>query len=461
VSGQTDPNGAGSLMLDDLLVIGDRVVAMAGEGEQVEAVVVRGRDTEIRAYEGAIESLSSAESHGVGVRVIVDGRQGFAYAGTFDDEVLAETLADARDNAAFATFDEYLALADPDGVAVHDLDLYREELESFPTAAKVDLALELERAARASDPRISGLETAEYFDTLFSGAIVTTTGIRNAGRETACYLSAYVMADDDGDTQTGFGFSVGREPGVLDVDRCAREAGQRATRMLGATRPAGGRLTVVFDPWVTAQFLGILGYTLNGEAVLKGRTCFADRLGDEVASTVLTLVDDPTDTRAFSATDTDGEGLATRRNVLIEAGVLNKFVHNAYTARRAGTVSTGSAVRGGFKSTPGVGTQAVSLLPGTRSQAELLATVDNGLLVTDVIGLHSGVNAVSGDFSTGAQGVRISHGELGPPAREFTIASTLQKMVKDVAAVGNDIEWLPMSAAGVSIVIDDVTVSGE
>lgn len=447
-------------MLDDLLGIGDRVVSLARDGEQVEAVVVHGRDTEIRVYEGEIESLSSAQSQGVGIRVIVDGKQGFAYAGTFDDDVLAETLGDARDNAGFGTFDEFQGLAEPDGVAIPELDLYREALTTFPAEAKVDMAIELERAVRAADPRISGIEQAEYFDTLFSGAIVSTTGIRNAGRETACYLSTYAMAEERGETQTGFGFSVGREPGVLDVAKCAADAGTRATRLLGATKPPSERLTVVLDPWVTAQFLGILGFTLSGDSVLKGRSFFADRLGEEVASSVLTLVDDPTNTAAFTATDTDGEGLATRRNVLIEDGMLRQYVHNAYTARRAGTRSTGSAVRSGFKSTPGVGTQAVSLVPGTNSQRELIAQVGEGLLVQDVSGLHSGVNPVSGDFSTGAEGLRIRNGEIAEPVREFTIASTLQRMLKDVAAVGNDLEWLPMSAAGVSLVIHDVTVSG-
>jgi PmbA protein len=194
--------------------------------------------------------------------------------------------------------------------------------------------------------------------------------------------------------------------------------------------------------------------------VLKGRSFFADRLGDDVASHAFTLVDDPTDMRAFTSTDTDGEGLATRRNVLIENGRLEKFVHNSYSARRAGTVSTGSAVRGSFKSTPSVGTQAVTLLPGAHTQAEILALVGDGLLVQDVAGLHSGVNPVSGDFSTGAEGLRIRNGELGEPVREFTIASTLQRMLLDVVAVGNDLEWLPMSAAGVSLAIADVTVSG-
>jgi PmbA protein len=230
--------------------------------------------------------------------------------------------------------------------------------------------------------------------------------------------------------------------------------------MLGATKPASERLTVVLDPWVTAQFLGILAFTLNGESVLKGRSLFADRLGEEVATPIITLVDDPTDVRAFTATDTDGEGLATRRNALIEGGVLNKFVHNAYTARRMmGTTSTGSAVRG-FKSTPAVGCMATMLQPGDKTPAELVAEVGDGVLVQEVAGLHSGVNPISGDFSTGAEGLRIRGGQLGEPLREFTIASTLQKMLKDIVAVGNDLEFLPMSAAGVSVVIRDVTLSG-
>ena len=444
----------------DLLDIGDRVVAMARNGEQVEAVVSRGRETEIKAYEGEIESLSSAQSQGVGIRVIANGRQGFAYAATFDADVLAETLAEARDNASFATPDEFLGLAEPDGVAVADLDLYSDALESFPTQAKVDLAIELERAVRGADPRISGIESAEYIDVMDEGAIVSTTGIRTAGRETACYVMTYAMAAVGDETQTGFGFSVGRQPGELDVEIAAADAAQRATRMLGAVKPPSERLRVVLDPWVTAQFLGILAFTLNGEAVLKGRSLFAERLGDEVASPLVTLVDDPTDPQAFTATETDGEGLATRRNVLIEDGVLRLFVQNAYSARRAGTRSTGSAVRGGFKTTPGVGCMATSLRPGTATQAELVAGVADGLLVQDVAGLHSGVNPISGDFSTGAEGLRIRGGELAEPVREFTIASTLQKMLKDVIAVGGDLQWLPMNASGVSLVIDEVTISG-
>jgi len=446
-------------MSDELLEIGDRIVAMATAGEEVEVVVGRGTSTEVRVYEGQVEQLATATSAGIGVRVIADNRQGFAYAGSLDPDVMAETLAEARDNATFATPDEWLGLAEPDGVAIADLDLYRESLAKVSTEAKIDLAMELERAVRAEDPRITGIEAADYADGVSEGAVVSTTGIRAASRDTSCYVSAYCIAQDHDDTQTGFGFSVGRTPEDLDVSVAAADASRRATRLLGATQPQSGRVTVVFDPYVTAQLLGIVGSTLSGEAVLKGRSLFADRLGEEVAASVVTLVDDATNPLAYSASETDGEGLASRRNVLIEGGRLNQFVHNAYTARRSGTVSTANAVRG-FSSTPSVGCRALSLLPGTALQPELLAEVGEGVLVSSVSGLHSGVNPVSGDFSTGAEGLRITGGELGEPLREFTIASSLQRMLAEVVAVGADVEWLPMRAAGVSLVVRGLTVSG-
>lgn len=444
---------------EELLAIGDRIVALAKPGEQVEVVVGRSTGTEVRVYEGQVEQLATATSAGIGVRVISDHRQGFAYAGSLDEDVLADTLAEARDNATFGTPDDWLGLAEPDDVAIPELDLYREELVKVATEAKIDLAIELERAVRAQDGRITGVEAADYADGVSEGAVVSTTGIRAYGRDTSCYVSTYCVAQDGDDTQTGFGFSVGRTPGDLDVTVAAADASRRATRLLGATQPQSGRVTVVLDPYVTAQLLGIIGSTLSGEAVLKGRSLFADRLGEEVAAAGLTLVDDPTNPLAYSSSETDGEGLASRRNVLIDGGVLQRYVHNAYTARRAGTTSTANAVRG-FSSTPAVGCRALSLVPGTKAQPELLAEVGEGVLISSVSGLHSGVNPVSGDFSTGAEGLRISGGELAEPLREFTIASSLQRMLGEVAAVGSDIEWLPMRAAGVSLVVRGVTVSG-
>jgi PmbA protein len=445
--------------MDELLALASSVVERAEAGEQVEAYVARARDTAVRVYEGEVEHFTSAQSEGIGIRVVRDGRVGFAYAGTLEPDAIAEVLAEARDNVAFGTPDPYAGLAEPDGVAVVPQDLWRDDLATMATAEKIELAKELERLTLAADARVR-VDEADYADVQAEGAVATSTGIATSGRETASYLTVSTLAEDGDVTHTGFGFTVGRSPSELDPHKAAVEAGERATRLIGATKPSTGRVTVVLDPFVSAQLIGIIGATLNGESVLKGRSLFADRLGEEVATSVVTLVDDPTNPLAYTASEIDGEGLATRRNVLIEGGQLLRFVQSSYSARRSGQAPTGNATRGGFKSTPGCGCLALALQPGTRSQAELVAAVGEGVLIQQVSGLHSGVNTVSGDFSTGASGLLIRNGELAAPIKEFTIASTLQRMMKDVVEVGGDVDWLPMGAAGVSLVIRDVTMSG-
>jgi PmbA protein len=443
----------------ELQAIADRVVSMAQPGEQIEAFVSRDAETDVRIYEGDVEHFVAAQTEGVGIRVIRDGRTGFAYAGVLDDTAVAEVLAEARDNVQFGTPDEWAGLAEPDGVEVIEQDLWSEALADYSTEGKIALAKELERLTLATDPRIR-VDDANYADVASESAVATTTGIRRTGRENGCYVVVSTMADEGDETQTGFGFSVGRSPVEFDLAKAAKDASDRATRLLGATKPSTKRTTVVLDPYVTASLLGVISSTLNGESVAKGRSLFKDRLGEAVASSIVTLVDDPTNPKAYTATDLDGEGLAARRNVLIEKGVLQQFVHSSYSARRVGSKSTGNAVRGGFKGTPGVGCLALQLLPGDRDQDALIGDIDDGVLIQSVTGLHSGVNAISGDFSVGASGLTISNGQVGGPIREFTIASTLQRMLHDVVEVGNDVDWLPMRAAGLTLVIRDVTMSG-
>jgi PmbA protein len=446
--------------VSELLELAERIVDQARAGEQVEAFLGRSRHTDVKVFDGAIESFSSADSQGVGVRVIVDGRQGFAYAASLDEQIVAETLDEARDNAAFGTVDEFLGLAAPDGVEPVDLDLFRPQLADFPTDRKVEMALELERAVRAADPRIRGVEAAEYGDSTSESAIASTAGVRVTNRRTGCSIVASAMAGEGSETMTGSGYSVARTPEDLDMAKAVKDASEKATRLLGARKPSSRRLTVLLDPSVSSSFLGLLSSGLSASSVLKGRSLFVGREGEAVAVPFLTLVDDPTEPEAWGAGRYDAEGLASRRNLLIENGVLRGFLHNSYTGRRCNTPSTASAVRGGYRSTPGVGSRALSLTPGDRSQEQLMADVGDGLLVQSVTGLHSGANPISGDFSVGVEGLLFKDGAPAEPVREATIASTLQRMLLDIVAVGGDLEWLPGGAAGLTIVIGDVQLSG-
>lgn len=444
---------------DEMLEVAAKVAAEARGGEQVEAFVGSSTSTSVRVHGGEIESLTQATTAGIGVRVVQGGRQGFAYAGSLDPAVIGEVLAEARDNAAYAQPEHWVGLAEPDGVAPPDVDLWRDGLASMPTERKVELALELEAAVRARDPRVVGVRVAQWGDGSGVGAVATSTGIAVAGRSTFCHLSVQALAEDGDEVKTGYGVSVGREPSDVDLDEAADDAAERATGLLGAVQPASGTVTLVLEPRMAATVVGVVAGTLNGESVLKGRSPFADRVGEQIASPLLTLVDDPTDPVSLGADSHDGEGLATRRVPLIEGGVLQGFLHNTMTGRRAGVPSTASAVRG-FRSTPGVGAQALAVAPGNGTLDDLVAGVDHGVLVQSMTGLHSGVNPVSGDFSVGVEGLMVRGGARAEPIREATVASTLQRLLLDVSAVGGDREWTPGGTGAVALVIPGVTLSG-
>jgi PmbA protein len=444
----------------ELLDLARAIVGWASPGEEVEAFVSRARTTTVRAYRGEVESITSAEPSGVGIRVVLPGgRQGFASAGTLDETVSKEMLEEARDNASFATPDEWVGLAWPDGVPPAPLALCRDDLAAVTAGDKVELAIELERRTLAADAAVTGVRTAIYGDAMAEEAVATTTGLATSSRWSTAHAAVQALADDRGETQIAGGLTIGRHPDELDLAAAAAEAASKATRLLGAAKPPSRRLTAVLDPEVTSALLAIVGGTLSGEAVLKGRSLFAGRVGEPVGAAALTLIDDPTDASAPGAEAYDGEGLARRRNVLVDGGVLVGYLYNTYAGRRAGTPSTASASRG-YGSVPAIAAPALSLVPGEASFDDLLAVVDDGVYVQAVSGLHSGVNPVSGDFSVGATGLFVRGAALAEPFREATVASTLQRMLRDVVAVGADQRWFGGGAAGLSLVISDVSLGG-
>ena len=299
--------------------------------EQIEAYVARGTDTEIRIYDGEIESLSTATSAGIGIRVLLPGpdgsRVGVAYAGSLDPGAVAAALTSARENATFASPDPMMVLAAPDGITPAKVDLVDPTAHLVSIDDKIALAKAVEAAAKAGDPRIRSVDSADYGDSRSEMAL-------------------------------------------------------------------------------------------------------------------------------------DGEGLACRRNVLIDDGILSMFVYDTVSARRAGAAATGSASRGGIAGSPGAGCRALVLHSGDLSADELLASVGEGLYVQSITGVHSGVSTVSGDFSVGAEGLMIRDGRLAEPIREVTVASSFQRMLQNLIGIGADLTWLPGISAGQTLAIGDVQISG-
>lgn len=442
----------------DILDLPRAAVAAGRRGESLEAYAEWSRSVDVKVFRGAVESLSSAETRGLGVRLLVEGRLGYAYMADPSPDEVAGLVERARANAAMATPDEANILPVPQPIEPLD-GIFSERLAATPMKRKVQAALDLERACLATDTRVSGVESAEYGDGIGHVGIASTAGVEVQARRGDCWAGISSMASQGDETQTGFSLQYARALEDLDLEATAREAAMRAVRLLGARKPKTEKMPVLLDPFAAASFLGVLAAGLTGEAVLKGRSLFAGKLGQVVASEVFSLVDDGRELKGPGATPFDDEGVPTRRTPLISGGVLQGFLHNTYTGGRMGVGSTGNGMRGGFKSPPGVSPSNLFVEPGTEDVDALLARAGRALLVQDLIGVHSGANPISGDFSVGISGLIVEGGEMASPVREAAVASTVLDILRGIVAVGSDVRFLG-SIGSPTLLVGEMTVAG-
>jgi PmbA protein len=425
-----------------------------------EAWVEEATSRRIRVYEGEVESLSDAGGRGVGVRAFVDGRSGYAYGTDLSEAGIGEVAGAARAAAEAADPDEYDGLPDEFGSTPVE-GLASPGLREWSTERKVELALAVERAARAR-PGVTQVENAIYSDADGSVALANSRGFTAGYDATQAWAYASAFAGEGADLMTGLGVELGRDPGELDPEAIGAEAAERALALVGARQPESRRCPVVLDAFVAASFAGFIGSMLSAEAVQRGRSLFADREGDEIADPAVALTDDGTDPGGPSSAPFDGEGSPSRRTPLIGDGRLLTYLFDVRTARRGGGTTTGNASRGSYRSPPSVGTTNLMLEPGSHDLEGLFQAVGEGLFVTDVAGLHSGVNPVSGTFSVGASGRLSEGGEPGTPVRELTIASDLVSMLLAVREVGSQARWVPFggSVKAPPILVGEMAVSG-
>jgi len=434
--------------------------ALAAGAGDAEAWTEETVSRHVRVYEGAVESLSDAGGRGLGIRAFDDGRAGYAYGTDLSDEGVAELAKAAFGAAEVVDSDEHGGLPEEFGATPIE-GLHSPALAGWSTEEKVELALGVERAARAREG-VTQVETVVYSDAEARVAIANSRDFSAGFESTQAWSYASAFAGEGADLMTGLGVGLGRDPGELDPEAIGSEAAERALALVGARAPETRRCPVVLDTFVAASFVGFIGGMLSAEAVQRGRSLFAGKEGEDVADASVSLVDDGALPDGPDSSPFDGEGSPTRRTPLIEGGRLETFLFDTRTGRKAGRATTGNASRGSYRSPPSVGTTNLILQPREGTLDELVARAGDGLYVTDVAGLHSGVNPVSGTFSVGASGRLIENGELGRPVRELTIASDLVGMLRAVEGVGSEARWVPFggSVKAVPLLIGEMSVSG-
>ena len=449
--------------MSDLSTVAQRAVeAATGAGaSDAEAYVSRESGREVRVHGGEVESLTAATQSGVGIRAWVGHRVGYAYGTDLSEAGVAAIAARAAEAAAVADEDEFAAPPAPAEIEALP-GLGDPSLAEWDTARVAELALNVERTALESDPRLVGVEAAVYADAEERVAIASSAGVAGEYESSTCYAYLQALAEGDGVRETGLGFGLARGPRGLDPEAIGAEGAQRAVAMIGAVKPQSRSCPVVLDETVAASFAGLIGGGLGAKAVQRGRSPFAGRLEAEVASAAFVLHDDGRDPAGPASAPFDGEGVPRRRTALIEGGRLRSYLYDTYTANREGVASTGSAARQGYRSLPSVSASNLMVAPGSHSLEQLLAEAGEGIYVTDVAGLHSGVNPVTGVFSVGASGRAIRAGQLAEPVREFTIAGELVAMLGAVSAAGAEPRWVPFggSVSTPPLLIAEMAISG-
>ncbi|MBE3588577.1 MAG: TldD/PmbA family protein [Thermoanaerobacteraceae bacterium] len=404
-----------------------------------EAYLSAEKELTIEVRDGRVETMKLARDRGLGLRVVQDGRAGFAFTTDLSRAAVEEIVRQAMGNAASTAPDPYRVLPGP-AAAYPQLDLYDPAIRRATVEEKIEMARQMERAARDVDPRVKIIETAAYQDAESEVTLVNSQGITSRYHSAYCGLYVSLVATAGDDSQTGFALDYSLRYRELDPRKVGQEAARRAVRMLGARPVATRRAAVILEPYVATGFLGLLGPGLTAEAVQKNRSPFAGKVGQQVASTLVTVLDDGALAGGIASAPFDGEGVPTGRTVLIEGGVLKGFLHNTYTAARDGVQSTGNGVRGSFKSTPEVGTTNFFIQPGTVSPEQLIRDTASGLYVTEVMGMHT-ANPISGDFSVGAAGMLIENGQLTRPVRGVAIAGNLLELLQHVDGVAGDLTF--------------------
>jgi len=435
--------------------------ATARGATAAECVIREGDEFSTLVRMGQVETLKESGSKAIGVRVFNGQRAASTYSSDFSREGLDRMLNSAIELSRITSEDPYAGIpaADRLGALAGDLDLFHPDVYSLPGEERINYARRAEKAALDYDPRIKNSEGGS-FDAATGRKILTNShGFVGEYRRSYCSVAAVPIAQaENGAMQRDYWFSVARSLSKLEPpEQVGKIAAQRTLRRLGSKKVKTAHVPVVLDPLVATSILQHIFEGVNGDSIYRGASFLAGKLGEKIASNNVTVIDDGTMIGGFGTSPFDGEGIPTRRTVVIENGVLKSYLLNTYTAKKLGLQTTANASRG-LAGTPGISPGNYFLQPGSKAPEQLIGEIKEGLYVTEFLG--HGANLVTGDYSRGASGLWISGGELTYPVEEITVAGNLKEMFRNISEIANDLEFRG-SVASPTIRIDGLTVGGE
>jgi PmbA protein len=447
----------------DLRELATDVVRRATKGgaTAAECVVREGDEFSTVVRLGQVETLKESGSRAIGVRVFFGQRAASTYSSDFSSAGIERMLKSALELAKICSEDPYSGIPEAGafGSISGDLDLFHEDVYSLPGSERIDYARRAEKAALDADPRIKNSEGGSFDAATGRKILANSHGFVGEYKRSYCSVAAVPIAqDDNGLMQRDYWYSVARSLAKLDsAEEVGQEAARRTLRRLGARKVKTAHVPVVLDPMVASSMIEHIFEGVNGDSVYRGASFLAGKLGEKIAGSNVNVVDDGTIPGGFGTSPFDGEGIPTRRTVVIENGILKSYLLNTYTAKKLGLETTANASRG-LAGTPGIGLGNYFLQAGKKAPNEIIAGIKDGLYITEFLG--HGANLVTGDYSRGASGMWIVNGELAYPVEEITVAGNLKEMFFNISEIGADLEFRG-SVASPTIRMDGLTVGGE
>lgn len=451
----------------DLASLAAQVIerARAAGATDAEAVVSEGDEFSVSVRMGEVETLEESGSRGMGLRVLLGQRSASASTSDLTPDGIEQMVSGAMALVRVTEEDSFAGLPEDAeyGQLTEDLKLYFDDVYSLPAVERIAQARRAEAAALGYDARIANSQGGSFSAATGRRVLANSRGFLGSYRTSYCGISAAPLAVDAGGAmQRDSWYSSARRMSDLESpESIGEEAARRALRRLGARRVPTQRVPIVFSPEVSRSLLGHLFEAASGDSIWRSASFLAGQLGEAIATPHLTIIDDhtmilPGGVGGFGTSPFDGEGLPTRRTVVVEDGVLKTYLLNTYSGRKLGMRSTGNATRG-LGGSPGIGAGNLYLKPGNVSPEAILKEIPAGLYVTSLMGF--GANLVTGDYSRGASGLWIENGELTHAVEEVTIAGNLREIYKNITAIGDDLVFRG-SIAAPTLRIDGMTIAG-
>ena len=439
--------------------------AMKAGASDAEVVIREGDEFSVNVRMGQVETLKESGSRALGLRVFRGKRSASASTSDLTADGIRQLVEGAMALSAVTEEDPFVGLPETVefGSVKDDLHLFFEDVYSLPGQARIEWARRAEAAAMAADPRITNSDGGSFDAATGSKVLANSRGFLGSYRSSYAGVSAAPLAkDENGQMQRdGWWSSARRMADLESPEAVGAEAARRTVRRLGAKRVPTQQVPIVFSPEVARSLVGSVFEAASGDAIWRHASFLSDKLGEAIAAAAINIIDDnlmllPAGVGGFGSSPFDGEGLPTRRTVVVEGGVLRNYMLNTYAARKLGMKSTHNASRG-LAGTPGISCGNLYLEPGTQSPEEIIGGVQAGLYVTSLMGF--GTNIVTGDYSRGAAGLWIENGQLTHAVEEITIAGHLGEMLKNVTAIGSDLVFRG-SVASPTLRIDGMTIAG-